>query len=80
MRTLLGDGNFKQDHLTMKDDFDNVSLSDSLGYMVDKYWFEAYMKGFSALQENHKTTSKKSDTQSAITIMRYHSRTTLRLT
>ena len=47
----------------MKDNFDDVSLSDGLGYMVDKRRFEEYVKGFSALQENRKTTSKKSDTR-----------------
>ena len=43
MRTLVADGNFKQDHLAMKNDNDDVPLSDGLGYMVGRKEFEAYM-------------------------------------
>ena len=43
MRTILGDGNFKQDHLAMKHDFDDVSLNDGLGYMVARKPFESYI-------------------------------------
>ena len=43
MRTILGDGNFKQDHLAMKNDFDDVSLNDGLGYMVARKPFESYI-------------------------------------
>ena len=42
-RTLLGDGNFKQDHIKMKNDFDDVSLSDGLAYMVPRKDFEVYL-------------------------------------
>lgn len=43
MRTLLADGNFKQDHLDNTNDADDVSLSDGHGFMVTKAPFEAYM-------------------------------------
>lgn len=43
MRTLLGDGNFKQDHLAMKKDTDDVALSDGYGYMVKRRPFEKYI-------------------------------------
>lgn len=44
MRTLLADGNFKQDHLAMKNDHDDVALSDGCHYMVNRSKFEAYIK------------------------------------
>ena len=62
-RTLLGDGNFKQDHLAMKDEFDDVSLSDGLGYMVGKKTFETYVEKVSVLQKTRNDTSKKSGGQ-----------------
>lgn len=43
MRTLLADGNFKQDHLRMKHGSDDVSLSDGHGYMVTRAPFDAYI-------------------------------------
>ena len=43
MRTLVADGNFKQDHLKMKNPHDDVSLSDGHGYMVGKEAFERYL-------------------------------------
>ena len=43
MRTILGDGNFKQDHLAMKNDFDDVPLNDGLGYMVARKPFKSYI-------------------------------------
>ncbi|KAK7678294.1 hypothetical protein QCA50_018642 [Cerrena zonata] len=43
MRTLLADGNFKQDHLRMKYDSDDVPLSDGHGYMVTRAPFEEYL-------------------------------------
>ncbi|KAK7686644.1 hypothetical protein QCA50_010244 [Cerrena zonata] len=43
MRTLLVDGNFKQDHLAMKYDSDNVPLSDGHGYIVTRAPFDAYL-------------------------------------
>ena len=43
MRTLVADGNFKQDHLAMKNDNDDVPLNDGLGYMVGRKDFKAYM-------------------------------------
>ncbi|KAK7680044.1 hypothetical protein QCA50_016990 [Cerrena zonata] len=44
MGTLLGDGNFKQEHLKMKYPEDDVPLSDGHGYMVGKAGFDDYMK------------------------------------
>lgn len=44
MGTLLGDGNFKQEHLKMKYPEQDVALSDGHGYMVGKAGFDAYMK------------------------------------
>lgn len=43
MRTLLADGNFKQEHLKMKFPDDDVPLSDGHGYMVTKAPFERYL-------------------------------------
>lgn len=43
MRTLVADGNFKQDHIAMKHDSDDVALSDGLGYMVGRKEFDRYM-------------------------------------
>ena len=43
MRTLVADGNFKQDHLAMKNDHDDVALSDGLGYMVSRKQFDHYI-------------------------------------
>ena len=43
MRTLVADGNFKQDHLAMKNDADDVSLSDGLGFMVARKTFNSYL-------------------------------------
>ncbi|KAK7680025.1 hypothetical protein QCA50_016971 [Cerrena zonata] len=43
MPTLLADDNFKQHHLAMKHDFDNVALNDGLAYMVAHKRFQAYM-------------------------------------
>ena len=43
MRTLVADGNFKQDHLAMKNDSDDVSLSDGLGFMVSRKTFNSYL-------------------------------------
>lgn len=43
MRTLLADGNFKQDHIAMKNNHDDVSLSDGLGYMVSRSPFDRYI-------------------------------------
>ena len=59
-RTLLGDGNFKQDHLAMKDDFDDVPLSDGLGYMVGKKRFGEYVEMITGLQRTKKDASMKS--------------------
>ncbi|KAK7681433.1 hypothetical protein QCA50_015525 [Cerrena zonata] len=47
MRTLLADGNFKQDHLVMKYDEDDVPLSDGHGYMVTKAPFDTYLSATS---------------------------------
>ena len=62
-RTLLGDGNFKQDHLAMKDNFDDVPLSDGLGYMVGRKRFEEYVEKISVLQKPKKDTSKRAGGQ-----------------
>lgn len=43
MRTLLADGNFKQEHLKMKYPEDDVPLSDGHGYMVGKKDFDHYI-------------------------------------
>ena len=43
MRTLLGDGNFKQDHLAMKKGSDDVALNDGYGFMVKRRPFEKYI-------------------------------------
>ena len=43
MCTLVADGNFKQDHLAMRNDNDDVALSDGLGYMVGRKEFNTYM-------------------------------------
>ncbi|KAK7692299.1 hypothetical protein QCA50_003924 [Cerrena zonata] len=44
MSTLLGDGNFKQEHLKMKYPEQDIALSDGHGYMVGKAGFDEYMK------------------------------------
>lgn len=44
MRTLVTDGNFKQDHLAMKNDYNDVALSDGLGYMVSRKQFDQYIR------------------------------------
>lgn len=43
MRTLLADGNFKQEHLKMKSPGDDVALADGHGYMVTKEPFDRYI-------------------------------------
>ena len=43
MRTLVADGNFKQDHLRSKNPQDDVALSDGQGYMVGKEPFDQYI-------------------------------------
>ena len=54
MRTLVADGNFKQDHLAMKNDAEDVSLSDGLGFMVSRKLFDTYI-------DSAPKTSKHSD-------------------
>ncbi|KAK7696208.1 hypothetical protein QCA50_000861 [Cerrena zonata] len=44
MRTLLADGNFKQEHLKMKNPEDDVPLSDGHGYFVAQKGFDEYIK------------------------------------
>lgn len=44
MRTLVADGNFKQDHLAMKRDSEDVALSDGLGFMVARKQFDEYLE------------------------------------
>ena len=43
MRTLVADGNFKQDHLRSKNPQDDIALSDGQGYMVGKEDFDRYI-------------------------------------
>ena len=43
MRTLVADGNFKQDHLRSKNPQDDIALSDGQGYMVGKDDFDRYI-------------------------------------
>lgn len=52
MRTLLADGNFKQDHLAMRCDSDDVSLNDGLGYMVGRKRFDDYIRSLPAAQKS----------------------------
>lgn len=47
----------------MKDDFDDVPLSDGLGYMVGKKRFGEYVERISGLQKTKKDTSRKSSSQ-----------------
>ena len=54
----MGDGNFKQDHIAMKNDDDDVSFSDGLSYMVAKDKFDVYMDAVGALK-SRKTNKKK---------------------
>lgn len=56
MRTMVADGNFKQDHLAMKYDNDDVSLSDGLGYMVSRKEFSRYIDSAPS-QTNQSTVS-----------------------
>ena len=44
MRTILGDGNFKQEHLKMKYPDDDVSLSNGEGYLVEERPFRSYLE------------------------------------
>ncbi|KAK7682196.1 hypothetical protein QCA50_014783 [Cerrena zonata] len=53
---MVADGNFKQDHLAMKYDNDDVSLSDGLGYMVSRKEFSRYIDSAPS-QTNQSTTS-----------------------
>ena len=47
----------------MKDDFDDVPLSDGLGYMVGRRRFDSYVENISALKATRKETERRSDTQ-----------------
>lgn len=42
--TILADGNFKQDHLIMKNPGDDVPLSNGHGYMTEQSKFDEYMR------------------------------------
>ena len=57
MRTLVADGNFKQDHLAMKNDSNDVSLSDGLGFMVSRKTFSAYLDAIPKTSQQSKSTS-----------------------
>lgn len=46
----------------MKDDFDDVPLSDGLGYMVGRTRFASYIDSIAAFQKTQKSIPKKSDT------------------
>lgn len=54
MRTLVADGNFKQDHLAMNNDSNDVALSDGLGFMVTRKRFEQYLD---AIPKNSKKSN-----------------------
>lgn len=43
MRTILADGNFKQEHLKMKYPEDDVSLSNGHGYFAEEIPFRKYL-------------------------------------
>ena len=43
MRTVLADGNFKQEHLKMKYPEDDVSLSNGHGYFAEEIVFRMYL-------------------------------------
>ena len=43
MRTILGDGNFKQEHMKMKYPDDDVSLSNGHGYFAEEMSFRSYL-------------------------------------
>ena len=58
-RTILGDGNFKQDHIAMKNDYDDVAFSDGMSYMVGKENFNVYMGAVDALKKER--SDKKKD-------------------
>ena len=58
-RTILGDGNFKQDHIAMKNDFDDVSFSDGLSYIVAKDRFNVYMDAVGGLKKTREDRKKK---------------------
>lgn len=60
MRTLLADGNFKQEHLKMKYPEDDVPLSNGHGYMVEKNKFDRYIQGAPAPPAQVSTTSQTS--------------------
>ena len=51
MRTLVADGNFKQDHLRSKNPQDDVALSDGQGYMVGKEDFDQYISSAPVLPQ-----------------------------
>ena len=57
MRTLVADGNFKQDHLAMKNDHYDVALSDGLGYMVSRAKFNKYIDSTPAKSKTSDPTS-----------------------
>ena len=59
MRTLVADANFKQDHLAMKNNHDDVALSDGLGYMVPRKRFDDYIN--SVPSKSKHTTPTVSD-------------------
>ena len=43
MRSIVGDGNFKQEHLKMKYPEDDVSLSNGHGYLAEETAFRKYL-------------------------------------
>ncbi|KAK7678352.1 hypothetical protein QCA50_018701 [Cerrena zonata] len=74
MPTLLADGNFKQDHLAMKNGFDDVALNDGLAYMVSRKRFDAYIteapivKALSSTCHEHRAVSQQNHTQAHLDI------------
>ena len=69
MRTLVADGNFKQDHLQMKNPGDDVSLSDGQGYMVGKVAFETYIQSAPPLSKPVRLSSTYPYTQSYVLVL-----------
>ena len=67
-RTILGDGNFKQDHIAMKNDTDDVSFSDGLSYMVGKDRFNLYMDAVGALKSRNTKKRKENNVSIGTTL------------
>ncbi|KAK7678330.1 hypothetical protein QCA50_018678 [Cerrena zonata] len=71
MRTLIGDGNFKQEHLKMKYPEDDVPLSDGHGYFVGKRDFDEYIAN-APHPKAHKSTCHEHDAVKSQNATRAH--------